>query len=296
MSIKIIDIVDELLVKRAVKAAESKERDYTHFHPSEWYGCKRKIAYAYYEANDLIKVESASIKVDPNLERIFDNGHKVHERWKDYLEASGMLKGYWRCQNFMAHETPKVYGTDNKIGVFRPDKCECGSDRFEYEEVKLFEEETLWGGQVDSIIDLRGISNGFRNKGVIFAGQNLESSDPADNHIVIDYKSMNPRKYSDLEAPLIEHICQMQIYLYLSGLKVGVFIYEDKGYQKVKEYVVYRDDDKIQNERKKALSLKQIVQHDPGEGQKFRYLPPRPYTKRGEKECLLCKFRGGCWK
>ena len=271
---KIAGIVDKQLISDAKKST----RDYTHFHSSEWYKCHRKIAYAYYEAKGFIKLDESVYKFDPQLERIFDNGHFTHDRWRKYLEKTNALMGRWECQNWMAHEKPKIFGLENKLGILKPDKCECGSDRFIYHEVGFYDEETMWGGHVDAVMDLSLLD--------------LHSSAEC-KYLIIDFKTMNPFQFKKLAEPLPEHIVQMQIYLYLSGLRVGNFLYEDKGCQAVKEYIVEINEELIAEKKKEALRLKGILHHS-ADGR--HYLPERGYDSRGHQECLRCKFRGHCWK
>lgn len=276
----IINAIDQWLIQRA----QHNDRNYKVFHPSEWDGCHRKIAFSYYESEGLIKLAKTAYKFDPQLERIYDNGHSMHARWGKYFEALNILRGKWLCKNWMKHikpskceqgeyvDDPMIFGEDNTLGVEKPSKCECGSKQFEYVELGFYDEITNWGGHVDAIVNIAG----------------LESP------IVVDFKTMNPFQFQSLEAPLPRHKTQMQIYLYLTGLKDGKFIYEDKGTQKVKEFDVPRDDGYIAVKVEEAKLLKHRVTHTNSKGQ--RVLPERAYMSAGHKECLRCKFRGQCWK
>lgn len=261
----VLNAVEEHLIEKA----RNNDRNFKVFHPSAWDGCHRKIAYEYYEAIGAITLDQSTHKIDPQLERIFDNGHFMHDRWGIYLEKAGILKGKWRCQNWLAHSSPKIYGDNNTTGIPRPDKCECGSDKFKYVELGYFDEETNWSGHVDAIVMTDG------------------------DDILVDFKTMNPFQFNSLKAPLPKHLTQMQIYFHLSGLKYGKFIYEDKGSQKVKEFDVERDDDLIAVKKEEAILLKYQVTHLNSKGQ--RVLPSRRYFSAGQKECLKCKFRGHCW-
>lgn len=285
MIVNLLDIINQQLTERAIAAIESKERDYTHFHPSEWDECKRKIAYAYYEAKGYITIDTGALKVDPQGERIFDNGHSLHARWGKYVGWTKALMGRWMCKNWMAHEKPKIYGLDEKLGVLCPEKCECGSDRFEYLEIGFLDPETMWGGHVDAIVDnkLVGIAAGF---------EDVQCSDD-ERFIVIDYKSMNDYEFKKLEDPKPNHMTQMQIYLYLSGLKFGKFIYENKNNQAAKEFLVPRDDMFLQVKKAEALTLKNLVENPNTQGR--RGLPERAFDSKTHYKCMRCKFRGDCW-
>lgn len=279
--ISLIDIVESNLIT----SAKQSDRDNGHFHPSEWSKCHRKIAYQYYESKGLISIDNTVWKISAQTERIFSNGHYMHDRWKTYAEKTGALMGRWRCQNWMAHQDKHViFGLSSKLGVHKPAKCDCGSDRFDYQEVGFFDDETWWGGHVDAVIDV----NKLRAKYANFIDANCK-----EDYIIIDFKSMNTFSFRNLTAPVPDHIIQLSIYLYLSGLKIAKLLYEDKSTQEAKEYDVIRDDSLIEEKKNEAIFLKSVVTHTNSEGK--RVLPTRAYSSRGHKECLRCKYRGHCW-
>lgn len=284
MIVNLIDIVNRQLTNRAVAAVEAKERDYSHFHPSEWDNCKRKIAYSFYEAKGFISIDKSALKIDPKGERIFDNGHSMHSRWRKYLSWTNALMGRWMCRNWMAHKERKIYGLESKLGVLRPDKCECGSDRFEYIELGFLDKETLWGGHVDAVIDNKraGIAAGF---------EDVNCSDD-ERYIVVDFKTMNDYEFKKLTEPKPQHITQVQIYLYLAGLKFGKFIYENKNTQETKEFLVPRDDALLAVKKAEAIALKSLVESSNAGG---RPLPKRGFDSKTHYQCTRCKFRGDCW-
>lgn len=265
----------ELVDNHLIQAAKKDCRNNQVFHPSEWDGCHRKIAYQYYQAVGAIKLDACATKVDTKLQRIFSNGHWMHDRWRSYLENCSLFQGRWMCKNFMGHSKPKIYGDDNTLGIPKPEKCDCGSTQFEYVELGFYDEETNWGGHVDTI---------------------MKTDIPEYPHVLIDYKTMNPFEFSKLEAPKPAHKTQMQIYLYLSGLKMGKFLYENKGDQSVKEFDVPVDESFLAKKKEEALLLKHLVTHKNSKGQ--RVLPPRPpgYIGKGHKVCMACKFRAHCWR
>lgn len=287
VNISIVKAIDKFLVERA----KTNDRDMTYFHASGWEDCHRKIAYAYYEAKNIIQIDTGALKIDPQMQRIFDNGHYMHDRWRDYLVACGepAILGRWQCMNWSAHKDPVIYGTDEKLGILKPAKCPCGSTKFRYVEVSFHDEETWWGGSVDTIIDITkwpNVKHGDYKR--------VEDIPNDERYFVIDYKSMNPYEYKNLEKPKPEHITQMQVYLYLSGLKNGKFLYESKADQGVKEYLVRRDQAMIAVKREEAIRLKYQLLTTNSQGK--HVLPPRGYDSRGHKKCLECKYRGHCWR
>lgn len=301
MDVNIIDTVNRQLVDLGIQSFENKERDYSHFHASQWDKCHRQIAYCYYHALGLISVDAGCLKntISAQGQRIFDAGHTMHDRWRTYLERSGALMGVWECRHAHVDGHPEVskFGENEKLGILRPEKCTCGRSDFIYREVGFLDEETMWGGHVDAIIDtvkfrqyqLSMLRNGKAQKEEGIDTQNIE-----DRYLVVDFKSMNPRQFEKLERPLSDHITQIQIYLYLSGLRYGKFIYEDKGLQAAKEYLVVRDEPLLRVKKFEALELKRMVKYVKPNGK--RALPDRKHKDSTHRDCLQCNFRGHCWK
>jgi len=282
-------IIEEIINSSIVKKAKLDNRDYSHFHPSEFDQCHRKLIYLFYESKGYIKVDKKDSAFDPRLHRIFDNGHHLHHRLGKNLLDSGMLRGVWSCK-----KCAKKYGTDSKLGILKPDCCSnckpnpiAGSIDYEfnYHEIGFFDEETYWGGHVDAILDISDFN--YHEMKV------SKSSCPEEYMLIVDFKSMRQEKFRLLNTPEPKHATQMQIYLYLSGLKYGKFLYENKNDQNFKEFLVVRDDDLILEKARQASKLKQIALNTNTKGQ--RTLPPRPYTKSNVSECVECKFRGHCW-
>jgi len=287
VNINVLKAVNNFLVERA----KVNDRDYSYFHASSWEDCHRKVAYAYYESKEIIHIDESALKLDSTQERIFDNGHYAHDRWRDYFIGTSIdaLLGRWVCLNWAVHPEPRLFGLDSKLGCIRPEKCECGSTKFQYAEVGFRDDETWWGGHVDAIIDITKWP--FTKLGEY---KKPEIVPDDERYFLIDFKTMNPFEFKDLEKPKIEHKTQMQVYLYLSGLKYGKFVYENKANQSVKEFLVLRDDAMIDVKREEAVRLRYQVTNKNSQGQ--HVLPPRGYDSRGHKRCLECKYRGHCWK
>lgn len=279
MILNVLDAVE----KHLTHLAKNNYRDNSHFHPSSWDGCKRQHAYAYYESQGSIKIDESALKISPQLERIFGNGHGMHDRWRSYLESTGALMGVWECANWSAHPKPKMFGTDKKLGCLRPEKCECGSVKFRYHEIGLLDHETMWGGHVDAVIDQKLLAKYCDNGCKILSDEEI---------ILVDFKTINAFEFKSLDKPKSDHQTQMQIYLYLTGLKYGKFVYEDKNSQSVKEYLVTADPVLMAVKKAEALSLKNIVTVTING--KHR-LPPRGFPSKAHQNCQRCKYRGHCW-
>lgn len=273
--------LNQIVEAQTLLMSKSNHRDAGYFHASEWDGCHRKIAYSYYEAKGHIKTNAVA-EFDPKLFRIFDNGHSMHDRFKRYFENSGALMGYWRCRNYSAHlKSPRIFGTEERLGCYKPEKCTCGWTEFDYLEVGFRDDDTNWGGQVDIILD----------RSII---EQTNFTDYFERYLITDFKSIGSFQFKQLSEPFPKHKTQMQIYLYLSGLKYGKFLYECKDDQSIKEYLVVRDDHLIGVKREEATRLKYIITHPNSNGQWT--LPKRAYNSKSHTECLRCKYRGHCWK
>jgi len=268
-----------------IEKAANNDRDYRHFHASEFDQCHRKLVYKYYEYEGAISAsEPHSALIDPQLQRIFDTGHGMHYRLGHNLQQSGLLKGVWGCKSCGA-----VHGKDEKLGTLRPKECSCGEDpeklSFKYYEIGFYDEETMIGGHVDAVLDLRGQE---------INGELVpKDASEEDSHLIVDFKTIRAEAFKRLSGPQSYHTTQMQIYLYLSGLKFGKFLYENKNDCAFREFLVPRDDAVIEAKISAAKMLKAIVKGTNSNGK--RTLPHRAHKKDNAKECVECPFRSHCW-
>lgn len=287
--ISVSELINDFIVKRTLSGSD---RDNKVFHPSEFHGCKRKIAYKYFTAIGLLKLVIDESSVDVTQQLIFDNGHGVHDRYKEYLSdelcAKSLLKGYWQCQNKWAHDLkPPILGVNEKYGILRPsENCSCGYSDYEYVEVGFSDEKTNLSGHVDAVLCL-----------------------PTGQHVIVDFKTIRDMRFGKLYLTADEkHNTQMQIYLFLSDLEIGKFLYENKDKQLRKEFIVVRDDNYIKRLVSYAEQLKYIVEYVGPNGQ--RKLPPRsnsPFGKEKDNhpdvveytpqnyECTYCEFKELCY-
>jgi CRISPR/Cas system-associated exonuclease Cas4 (RecB family) len=265
----------EFLVKPyIVEKALNNTRRFSHFHPSAWGSCLRKIAYQYYNDQEPF-LERSGFDVDDRFERIFDNGHSVHARWQKYLDHAGVLRGCWNCK-----KCKKVFGSREPLGVFNPSaskdwQCDCGSrERLEYAETLLkSEKEYNFEGHCDAIIDVRETKFKQNNEYDIY---------------IVDFKSMKDEYYSELTEPKIEHVIQVNIYMWILNLKGALVVYENKDSQHLKEMFVPRDDDLIEKIKAQSIWMQDIL--------KQKRLPHRPngFTK-SKFPCRFCEFVDVCF-
>jgi len=280
--------VEEYLIERGI----NNDRKYDHFHASEWDGCHRKVAYLYLEEKGRIeRVPIQANMIDPRIQRVFGNGHHVHFRWRKYLQDIGILRGLWKCPicSFQTGK-PFILGGSSKYGIIKPEQCDCGNRYLQYEELGFFDEETNWGGHVDGILDLRLADPRF-------VAEAVKPDTPDEDALMLcDFKSMKERKFKYLKRPEPKHYTQLQIYLYLSGLRCGKLIYESKDEQAIKEFIIYPDQEMMAVKKEEAIKLKYIVEHQNSRGEWV--VPVRPFESPDEKgnwECVNCKFAKKCW-
>ena len=236
----------------------SKARDVAHIHASDLTKddpqfCPREIA--------LLRMTGKKRKdqyIGQSLEVAFEIGEAYHDKIRnDWLR--NIAVGHWKCPHCEAKvefsKLPKI-------------ACpECGSKRWEYDEVRFNSEELDVSGSIDLIVDLK-----------------------LQKLVITEIKSMDKDQFSDLIAPLAEHRIRTCLYLKIIessdvkwkdniDLEHARIIYVTKGYGKktetgkfspFKEYVVNRNDASIQGYLDKAVNLK-------------------AFTDKGIVPCGVCK-------
>ena len=271
--VKLEGIVRPYMAKKALE----NPRRFSYFHPSAWGQCLRKIAYQYYNDQKPF-MQRTSQDVDDKSERIFDNGHSMHDRWSKYLDHTGVLRGAWRCTNPMCG---KVYGSGEKHGVFNPSaapdwKCACGSPkRLAYQEIHLASGKKYnFEGHCDGVVDVRNTE--------------FAQNRPDIDIFVVDFKSAKDETFCELTEPKREHVVQVNIYMWMLDLNAAVVLYENKDNQTLKEFFVPRDEKLIENIKEKAVELQEILAANK--------LPPKPPDfSRSKFPCCRCEFVRFCW-
>lgn len=257
---------DDFLLREASR--KSKYRKYSHFHPSSFSDCFRKIAFQYYGELDEKFIPPTT--VDTRLERIFSAGHAFHWRMQGDLARAGILRGYWKCKR-----CKKVHGTDNKIGILLPDKCDCGDDRhglslFDYKEIEVKNKEYNFKGNTDGVIEL--------------------SNNDISTNYVIDFKTIKTERFNLLRKPDFKYLTQINIYMWLLGLKSGIIYYEDKNDQSVKEFLVHYNEKLIDSVKENSKKLLYVL--------KNHKLPSIPANfSKHKMPCRYCDYSNFlCWK
>jgi hypothetical protein len=189
--------------------------------------------------------------------RVFKRGHQLHDDWQANLAAMGKLWGDWKCAictTVVARES------------LRPKFCpHCEGEDFIYDEVRVASDAHRIEGHADGIIvgigkeplllEIKSIGEGtirWEDPSAWIASGN-------------DFK----KAWAALNAPFYSHIMQAQMYMKLLELmyegtmfsypKKAVFIYETKGDQEVKEFVVPKSDFGITDIFDKALEIAKAI-------------------------------------
>lgn len=204
------------------------------------------------------KVEKKQ-KIPAKLKRTFDFGRAFHTQAQaEWFGKWGWLVGDWICQN-CRKET---------IKAFRPQRCQCGCEIFEYREFYL----------TDPVLGITGHLDGI----IFWEGEPF----------VLELKTTNSMQYklvTDINRrPIDAHVDQVVMYMFLTGIKRGKIVYMDKNESLLFHFdVEYMQGvvDRITNEIKMAR-----------EGMVSGVVPKR--TTCGDKNCSRaksCPVRGLCF-
>jgi hypothetical protein len=238
------------------------------FHPSYlYYMCPRCEILKSIVPVNLLPVEKHDLKTKAK----FDIGHALHWWYQNkYLGPMRVIKGVWEC-----HKCGGESGTDASP-VFMPYTCDnCGSDDLEYRECRILSEEWNIAGKTDGIL----VSGG--------------------EDYILDIKTSDPDLFLKLYKPWPSHIYQVNIYMWLSGIKKGVVLYVDKSSNDVcpaKEFILESDSKVIVDVKGKITSYNL--------GMKSRTLPDCLCSSRRDVTCssiekssgvsaVLTKWRSG---
>ena len=282
-------------------------RKFNQYHPSSFGHCLRNMQYSRYVSMGLIKanpeeLESKSI-------RLFGKGHNMHKRWSQYFEDIGILRGVWQCKNICcrmwedggnfsemanndlhANDMPvsRIYGKDEKLGIFKPKICACGCKDFEYHELSVFSEEMNMYGHVDAVLDFSNFDpSKYSEVKSTFNIDNLPKSP-----IVVDMKTINDYRYKQKlmrSGPGLEYKIQLCIYANILDLDYGLLIYENKNDSEAKAFKVEKNTDTMFAEiYRQAKMMNSMASCSPP-----KLPPPRPVDK-ADYECGNCSFKSIC--
>jgi hypothetical protein len=302
------------------KEYTDNDRTYEMYHPSAFGKCLRLMQYQRYDSQGHIKGEH--IPKSSKLLRLFANGHAMHERWKDYFEGLGVLRGVWACCNAMCRlitdagvtrddfsvstdfkqfwsipekdRKPRVYGKEELQGIFKPEKCICGCTDFRYDEVAVHDEELNFHGHADILLDFRNFKpemfDEAQKKGLSLM------FDPAKlpkGIVVIDMKTIGTKSYQNSVLKTGAHkYYEIQLTIYINILKCdfGLLLYEEKDQFEISAFRMEQNPEWWAAIRKQSLLMSDMVKS----GKKL-LPPPRPISK-SSYECKDCSYKKWCHK
>lgn len=236
---KFLDIKDKntrvigSLERYVLSKPVSSSRASNIIHPSEMAKADWCHKAEYYE---LLGKTPAPSKYKASLRTllIFDEGHRIHERYQRWFGEMGKLYGIWECSI-----------CKNKAWCLGNIPCgSCPGTLDTYKEVKLHYEPLRIGGHAD------GWLVGFGNPLLLEIKSIGEGSVRFENAELYKKHDGDIKKiWKDLDAPFYAHILQVQIYMKLMELlelpdapQEAVFIYESKATQEIKEFIISKDD------------------------------------------------------
>lgn len=225
---------------------------------------------------------------------IFQEGHDIHSKWQTWLAEMGRLWGKWGCP---VCESTAWATSINGGGPFC---ASCAAKdikvRMHYREVSLdAEDKWLICGHADGAVPDQKAFIEIKSIGV--GTLRIEEPDLVRKHT---HKTDEGKSVVDLDGlwkgikrPLKSHRKQAGIYLAIAKY-LGwpydrmIFIYENKGNQDTKEFVVKNPDESVEELLDTALDIKWAVENN-------RTLPrPAGFTKE-TKPCKECPFLTWCY-
>lgn len=224
------------------------------FYPSSVGQCRRKIAYQ-------MLGYPGKPTAGQNL-LIMDNGTYFHNRMEETFEKMGILVA---PELKLTHDELRISGRSDAI-VWNWLKKE---DEPDGEIIQLYK----------PILDESGRDTGQTE--LIFNG-------PANDVMIVEFKSIKSKKYDDLPKtkPKKEHNMQLQLYMYLTGIRAGLVYYENKDNQEQKYYYMKYDETVVE---KVISDIRYVISHiDEGK------LPERDFPPVSF-DCRFCDFRDICY-
>jgi CRISPR/Cas system-associated exonuclease Cas4 (RecB family) len=283
------------------------DRSYEYYHPSELGKCLRSQQYKHFVYKGYIKV--AHKEFESQTLRLFDKGHSMHNRWSNYFADMGVLRGQWFCKNkacymfddmgqlknmspdemqiIIAANKTRLYGTDNKMGIFCPEKCKCGCNDFDYKENPVFDPEIGIKGSCDLLLDCSRLTEkSFEGVRKTFDLRLL----PVGGKVAVgDMKTIGQSAWDfqlGRKGPHKEYLIQLTIYAHILDCDYGVLMYENKNNSEMKWYKVDRNDEWWEIIKWQVKMMRDMAS-------KKQLPPPRP-AERDDYACKGCEFMKLC--
>ncbi len=235
---------------------KNNKRDYVNkvpkFYPSSVGKCSRAIVY------QMLGYPSEEFK--PDFLFILENGNYYHERIENLFKTTGLmiapelsikepnLRISGRSDVIIKNFLPHE-SSNNIIKLYKP---------LSYKEQEANKEpEVLWEG-------------------------------PDNDVIIVELKSINEKGFARVfrYGAKEEHILQLQLYMYLTGIRVGSLLYENKNNQQLLEFIIPYNDEIV---NKIINKIKNVNKHVDNET-----FPEKEFEKT-DFECRYCDYKDICW-
>ena len=181
-----------------------------------------------------------AVRLRTNL--VFATGDDTHEKWQRWTGEMGILWGLWRCRVCRK----EVMDWSNALEQPCPDRLGFEAHLWQYLEVPLVDPAHNVHGHADGVINPTGDEPFVMEVKSVGPGT-IRMLDLLDDDETDD---MSATKFSKISRPENNHFRQLQVYLRLvesvkedvGPIERGVFIYEHKADQQVREFIVTRND------------------------------------------------------
>jgi CRISPR/Cas system-associated exonuclease Cas4 (RecB family) len=256
----IVDIIHDQMKKNNLE--ESKKHNPKKFYPSSSGKCSRAIVY------QMLGYEQEEF--DGRTLLIFENGNGMHNRIEHVLGQTGLL-----IAPEFSFEMPewRISGrSDAIIHNFLPHET---SDRIIRLEEPIFELDE----EGNPIRD----KDGHKTK----VGDKLVYEGPDNDIMIVELKSISDKGFNYLRGkPKEEHVLQLTLYMYLTGIRAGMLLYENKNNQELKEFYVDYDIEMARRIVGQIIYVNEFVDKEE--------LPPREYEET-DFQCRYCSYKKYCW-
>ncbi len=201
----------------------------------------------------------------------FDIGSGMHYAMQNLvLPIVGVIRGCWRCACGRRYGKQEAGRPWISFAIARPEECPCGYPEMTYEEYTVRDAEHCTGGHMDGLLEVP------------------ERPDLG----VLEIKSIGANGARKVkEAPQLDHVVQIQTYLWLTGLKWGRVLYLDKsvfGWDKgAVEHHIERDEEMIEGVKSLLMSVKR--------GLSLQILPDKVCAHRGCERAQACCVLEECF-
>lgn len=267
----VLGAVERHILTRAI-AKSTRASDVIH--PSEIVKkdvCPRQIYYR------IIGTPADVDSVDPSFwtERIFEEGHDIHEKWQGWLWDMGKLYGYFKClvcDHYWYQKSPTACR-----------KCGAPREKLVYKEVPVDNDEHNIHGHADAQVDEGLIEVKSVGKGTVRLlapgfYERFQSGEWTEQEL-----------WNNIKRPFPEHTKQGMIYCFCKGIDTLIVIYECKWNQAVKEFTLHFNAKLIEPVLDLCLDIQYAV--------KKKRRPSRPeWAHENAPACKACPYKKVCYE